>query len=132
VNERRWSLTVLPLTLAVVRLDAAAAVPAWATLPPGSELHSLTRTSQELSIVCPAAGIPAGVDAERDWRALRVEGPLDFSEVGVLASLSASLAGAGVSIFALSTYDTDYILVRVASLGAAVEALREAGHTVVE
>jgi hypothetical protein len=61
-----------------------------------------------------------------------VEGPLDFSEVGVLASLSASLAGAGVSIFALSTYDTDYILVRVASLGAAVEALREAGHTVVE
>lgn len=76
--------------------------------------------------------MPAGVTAEQGWRALAVRGPLDFGLIGVLASLAAPLADARVPVFVISTYDTDYVLVPVAQLDAAVEALRAAGHQVVE
>ena len=93
-------------------------------------MASVTRTAAELSIVAPSAAVPPEVRAERDWRALRVAGPLDFALTGILASLAAPLADAGVSIFALSTYDTDYVLVRHPQLDVALAALRAAGHTV--
>lgn len=121
------SLTVLEGMFAVARLDAADPAPQWAS---GGELNSVTRTGSELSIVCPADRVPAGVVAERDWCCLAVAGPLDFSAVGILAALTGALADAGVSLFALSTYDTDYLLVRRASLETAVEALRGQGHSV--
>jgi uncharacterized protein len=120
------ALDVLPERFAVVRLAADAAVPAWAR---GGSLVSVTRTADELSIVCPEAAVPAGLPAQRDFRGLRVRGPLDFSAVGVLASLAGPLAAAGVSLFALSTYDTDYLLVRAADLERALAALAGAGHT---
>ena len=84
----------------------------------------------ELTLVAPEASVPDGVGAERGWRALEVDGPLDFSMTGVLAALSGALAQAGVSIFAVSTYDTDVLLVRAGQLRAAVDALRDAGHVV--
>lgn len=90
----------------------------------------MTRTAEELSIVCPDAGVPAEVRAERGFRALKVRGPLDFSLAGVLASLAVPLARAGISVFALSTFDTDYILVRGEQLVGAVNALRDAEHEV--
>ncbi|MBN1372589.1 MAG: ACT domain-containing protein, partial [Anaerolineaceae bacterium] len=74
--------------------------------------------------------VPGGVRAEGGWRALKVLGPLDFSLTGILAGLASTLAAAGVSIFALSTFDTDYIMVKESSLGTAIEALREQGHTI--
>lgn len=118
-------LDVLPERFAVVRLAADAAVPEWAR---GGALVSVTRTADELSIVCPEAAVPSDLPAQRGFRGLRVRGPLDFSAVGVLASLAGPLAAAGVSLFALSTFDTDYLLVRAADLERALAALAGAGH----
>lgn len=94
------------------------------------DLYAITRTRDELSIVCPQADVPPSTFSEPEWRALKVAGPLDFSLTGVLASLAAPLADAGISIFALSTFDTDYLLVKSDVLALAVEVLRRAGHSV--
>ncbi|MBT3388812.1 MAG: ACT domain-containing protein [Chloroflexi bacterium] len=118
-------LSLLPSEYAVCQLPPDAEFPAWAR---GGELLSITRTSDELSIVCPAAQVPADVKAERNWRVIKVLGPLDFSLVGILASLAGELAQAKVSIFALSTYDTDYILVNANTIDRTIDALRKAGH----
>jgi hypothetical protein len=101
-------------------------VPGWAD---STVFCVVTRTSEELSIVCPESSVPPGVRGERGWRALRVEGSLDFDEVGILASLAAPLAEAGVSVFVISTYGTDYVLVRDDQLESARAALTERGHT---
>lgn len=120
-------LVVLEGELGVARLRATDPAPAWAG---EGILSSVTRTAEELSVVCAAAAIPADVPAERGWRCLRVAGQVDFSLTGVLSSILGPLADAGVSIFALSTYDTDYVLVREQSLPAAIECLSAAGHDV--
>ena len=111
----------------MVRLAADSPLPLWAT---DAEFFSATRTSDELSIVCPAARVPDRTVAEKGWRVLKVKGPFALSEVGVLAALSASLAAAKVSLFAISTFDTDYVLVTEKQLDAAIAALRSAGHRV--
>jgi hypothetical protein len=110
-----------------VRLPADSPLPLWAT---DAEFFSVTRTSDELSIVCPAARVPHGVVAETGWSVLKVNGPFALSEVGVLAALSAPLALANVSLFAISTFDTDYLLVSDKQLDAAIAALHSAGHRV--
>ena len=122
-------LEVLPGRFAVARLPSDAPVPDWAA---GDSFHSLTRTAQELSIVCPESAVPKDVRSEAGFRALRVAGPLDFQLVGILLSLAQPLAEAGVSIFTLSTFDTDYVLVREEHLERALAALGGAGHEVVE
>lgn len=91
---------------------------------------SITRTPAELSVVCLEATVPSHAEAQRGFRCLRVAGPLDFAETGILESLAKPLALAGISIFALSTYDTDYLLLPGDNLEAAVSALSDAGHTV--
>jgi hypothetical protein len=111
----------------VARLDGPASFPAWAD---GPGLVSVTRRGDELSVVCDEGRVPAGVRAERGWRALEVQGPIDFSAVGVLHALTGPLAGAGISVFALATFDTDVVLVREETLERAVEALRAAGHRI--
>jgi hypothetical protein len=123
------ALTLVPLdgTFAVCRLAADAPVPGWAT---GGPFVSITRTGDELSVVCREGAVPAGVRCERGWRCLRVAGTLDFSLTGVLASLVGPLAEAGVSASAVSTFDTDYLLVKASGFERAVEVLRRAGHTV--
>jgi uncharacterized protein len=120
-------LRVLAGELAVCRLPADAPAPA---TPPSATLFSITRTREELSVVCDAAQAPAGAQIQAGWRALQVAGPLDFALTGILASIAAPLALAGVSLFAVSTYDTDYVLVGEDALDAAVAALRDAGHEV--
>ena len=126
-SNRRFALTVLRRPFALVRLAADSPLPLWAT---DAEFFSATRTSDELSIVCPAARVPDRTVAEKGWRVLKVKGPFALSEVGVLAALSASLAAAKVSLFAISTFDTDYVLVTEKQLDAAIAALRSAGHRV--
>ena len=118
--------SVVPGTYAVCRMQADTALPGWASAPGG--FTSVTRTADELSIVCREDAVPEGVTGSRGWRAIRVAGPLDFSLTGILASLATPLAEAQVSIFALSTHDTDYVLVPDAKLGSAVDALVAAGH----
>lgn len=120
-------LTVLPETLAVCRLPAGDAWPAWLD---GERFAAVTRTPDETSVVCRAAAVPAGVRAERGWRALRVAGQLDLASTGVLLSLLEPLAAAGVAVFALSTFDTDYTLVKEAALDDAIAALTGAGHRI--
>ena len=120
-------LRVLPGRLAVARLPGTAAVPGWAD---GPGLVSITRREGELSIVCADARVPSEVRAERGWRALEVEGPIDFQELGVMHGLTGPLAGAGVSVLALSTFDTDVLVVREETLARAVEALQAAGYAV--
>lgn len=122
-------LRLLPDRLAVCRLEPTAPVPEWAW---SGSLASVSRTPEELSVVCAEDLVPVGVLAERGWRGFKVEGPLAFAMTGVLASLATPLADAGVPIFALSTYDSDYVLVPVAHLDRALGALTGAGHTLRE
>jgi len=119
-------LSIMPGDFAVCRLPADAPFPAWAGSH--SQFFALIRTLDELSVVCAEQDVPDTVQAETGWSLLQVPGPMDFSLVGVLASLALPLAQAGVSIFALSTYDTDYLLVRKADLSRAAQALVRAGH----
>jgi hypothetical protein len=114
---------------AVCRLDAAAGVPDWVSFD--GPFAAVVRRGAELSVVCAAGDVPDGVVAEHGWVALEIEGPMEFTLTGVLASVAQPLAGAGVPIFALATYDTDVVLVPAARLEPAVAALRSAGHEVV-
>jgi len=124
---RPLTLMVLNDGLVVCRLGADDPVPAWAM---EGRFFSVTRTDDELSVVCLQDVVPEGVPCERGWRCLRVAGVLPFSAVGVLASLTGPLATAGISVFAVSTFDTDYVLVKAADLARACEALRNAGHSI--
>ena len=127
-NESRGlTLDLVPGSFAICR---------WApdeSLPPSvteGTFFSVTRTPTELSAVCDVEAVPAGVKSEGPWSVLAVRGPLDLNMTGVLAGLTAPLAAAGVSIFAVSTYDTDYVLVRHHDLDRAIRALRGAGHEI--
>ncbi len=119
-------LLLLPHTLAVCRLAARSPVPVWAT----GDFVSITSTADELSIVCPQDRVPKDAQAVRGWRCLQVAGTLDFTQVGVLAALAEPLAEAEISIFVISTFDTDYLMVRQADLERARVVLGEAGHAV--
>ena len=122
-----YPLHILSGMYGVARLSPEADLPPWAR---EGELWAAVRTRGELSIVCEERYIPPEVRAERGWMALQVEGPLDFSLVGVLASLSAVLSDAGVSIYSLSTYDTDYLLIKESTKERALAALHGAGYLV--
>jgi len=121
----RLRFSVLPGSYAVLRLPPDAEVPAGALVPP---FHSVTRTPAELSVVCPEGAVPVGARVEAGWALLALAGPFPFELVGVLSSFLAPLAEAGVSVFALSTFDTDYVLVKRERLDDALDALAAAGH----
>jgi hypothetical protein len=123
-------LELLPQGLAVCRLDPDAPLPAW-VLHEGAALYSITRTPQELSIVCDEDDVPPSVArVEAGWRAFRLEGPIPFEVAGVLASLVGPLAEAKVPVFALSTFDTDYVLVKERDLERAAEVLARTARVV--
>jgi len=124
--EIRLTLTVLKDTFAVCRLDPENSTPDWATQP--ASFISITRTPGELSIVVPQHIVQGEIQCERDWKCLQVAGPLGFNEVGILSSLLAPLAEARISIFAVSSYDTDYLLVKEKDLETAIAVLYRSGH----
>jgi hypothetical protein len=119
------NLQLLDGALAVCRLEPKVSLPNWAF---SGTLCSITCTPDEWSVVCGESAVPMGVRCEKGWRAFKVQGPLDFGLTGILDALTDPLARAGVSIFALSTFDTDYLLVREACLEEALAALNDAGH----
>lgn len=121
------ALSVLPHALSVCRLSPTDPTTAWAG---AGAFSSITRTPDELSIVCESIAAPSDVRAEHGWRALAVAGPLDFGLVGIMAGITGSLAAAGISVFVVSTYDTDYVLVRAARFDHAIAALQQAGYRV--
>lgn len=112
---------------AIVRLEPDSDVPPWSTR---GHFWSITRSDSELSIVCPQEDVPADASAERGWCALEVAGPLDFSLTGVVSSLVGPLAEQAIPLFLISTFETDYLLVREPDLHRSVDALTTAGHSV--
>lgn len=137
-----YTLTLLPDRLAICRLPADAALPAWAmeALNARDAFVSVSRTRDELSVVCEQryvnsqpwddSQIGENLQVEADWRAFRVEGPFAFTVIGVLAALASALAAANVSLCAISTFATDYLLVRAPDVARATHALTSAGHHV--
>lgn len=122
-------MRLLPDRYAVARLEADAALPAWW---PSTGVRHVSWTDDELSLVCGEACVPAGVRCQRGWRALKLQGPFAFELTGILLAVLEPLADAGVGIFALSTYDTDYVLVQEDALPVALAALRQRGHAIAE
>jgi hypothetical protein len=124
---RELTLSLLDGLFAVCRLGGDAPIPPWATK---GAFFSITRSSDELSVVCGGDVVPEGILSERGWRCLQVEGALPFAVVGVLASLTSTLADNGIPVFAVSTFDMDYLLVKETDLAAALACLRGHGHMV--
>lgn len=127
-------MTYRPLTLillvdhfAICRLGPHASIPTWAT---ELAFFSITRTSDELSVVCRQDAVPVDIRCERGWRCWRVAGTMPFSLVGILSSLTTPLAEAGIGVFAISTFDTDYLLVNELDFEKAVDVLQKVGHIV--
>jgi hypothetical protein len=127
VSFHRLNLIRVDGTFAVCRLGADATIPPWAT---AGSFFSITRSPDELSVVCRQDAVPEGVACERGWRCLRVAGTMPFSVVGVLVSLTAPLAQNGISIFSISTFDTDYLLVKDDEIEKAITVLQQAGHSI--
>jgi hypothetical protein len=119
------SLSVLKDTYAVCRLAPDAPFPDWANY---GQFFSITRTPTELSIVCPQHLVGEHITCEKEWRCLQIAGPLNFTLVGILSALLAPLAEAGISIFAVSTFETDYVFVKTRDLEMAIATLSRAGH----
>lgn len=126
--SRPLSLRLLSQAFAIVRLPAGAGLPWWAAASEG--LLSFTRTPDETSLVCEVDRIPPGTRAERGFRAIRIVGTLPFGATGLLMALADPLSQAGIPIFVISTFDTDYLLIRENEIDRAIEVLQEAGHTV--
>jgi len=121
------NLEVVPGTFAVTKLAAGLPTPDWAT---SGLFTSVTRTSEELSIVGPEENVPVGVESDRGWTCMRIAGKIDLSIVRVLSSLVSPLALADIAVFAISTFDTDYLFVKAEKLARAVHVLMVAGHRV--
>jgi aminoglycoside 6'-N-acetyltransferase I len=126
-TAHKLTLLVLDGLFAVCKLPPDSPIPPWAE---AGSFRSITRTADELPIVCRQDAVHEGIRCERGWRCLRVAGTLDFSLVGVLASPLHPLAEAGIGVFVVSSFDTDYLLVKAQTFERAVEVLQRAGHTV--
>ncbi len=127
----KLTLAVLHAVFAVCRFEPYEPIPAWSL----QGFFAVTRTDDELSIVCPQANVPLEIrktGVEGEWRCFKVEGPLAFALTDVLLAIAAPLAAAGISIFAISTYKTDYVLVKQHALEQAIQTLAQAGHRVIE
>jgi hypothetical protein len=123
------TITVVPGTFTICKLPPKSPLPEWAKT---GWFSSITCTDEELSVVCREEDVPADVESEPGWRGLRVAGQLCFTLVGVLSALVGPLASAGVSVFVMSTFNTDYVLVKTEQFEQALQALRQAGHHVEE
>jgi uncharacterized protein len=128
VQRHKLKFSRVPGSFAVCRLSANALLPDWAVR---GSFFSVTHSSDELSIVCAETQVPPEVHHENDWACLKLEGPFPFSETGILTSFVQPLSDRAIPIFALSTFDTDYVLVKNAWVEKALEILQEAGHRAV-
>jgi uncharacterized protein len=122
---KKLSLSLLPHSYAVCQFHPDKHIPYWALL---GDFVSLTRTHEELSIVCQQDNVPDDIEAERGWRCVQVQGAFDFSAAGVHASLAIPLAEADISVLAIATYATDYLLIKEQYAERALQVLEQAGH----
>lgn len=128
MSEKKLTMRLFKERVGVCRLNKDESIPVWVH---NSQFYSITKTSDELSVVCCQESIPSSIKCEKDWRILKVEGTLDFSLIGILSSISAILAQKEISIFAVSTYDTDYILVKEKDIEKAVDALSNEQYEII-
>lgn len=129
MERRRLKFRQLADLYAIVRLAPDASIPVWSAK---GEFSSVTRTADELSIVCPAANLPPNIHSPHRWICLKLEGPFAFSQTGVLLSFIEPLSTNDIPIFTISTYDTDYVLLQEELANAAQQALRNAGHELLD
>jgi uncharacterized protein len=125
VQRHKLKFSRVPGSFAVCRLSSNASIPDWAI---AGTFVSVTRTPDELSVVCLEAQVPAGVQHENDWACLKLEGPFPFAETGILTSFVQPLSDRAIPVFAISTFDTDYVLVKNSWLETALGILKDAGH----
>ena len=125
MSHTNLALSLLSDTFAICRLGPEEDIPSWVL---AGDFFSVTRTKEELSLLCLQETIPQGTRCEKGFRCFKVGGPLDFSLTGILSSLTMPLAQAGISVLAISTFDTDYLLVKEAQVDSAFQALSHAGH----
>lgn len=128
MSEKILTMKLLKERFGVCRLNKKSEIPEWVQ---NGDFYSITKTMDELSIVCLQDSIPNNVKCEKDWRVLKVEGPLEFSLIGILSSISAILACKKISIFAISTYDTDYILIKDKDIDNAINALSDERYEII-
>ena len=128
MDIRKLSLRILPEGMAVCRFEPTAPLPDWIG---DTGFYSITRTEAELTIVCPETRLAPGTISETGWRCFKALGPLDFSEIGIIFSLTRPLAENGVSVFVISTFDTDYFMVKQKDLTKAIDALTAEGHEII-
>ena len=126
---KKLSLKILPQRMAVCRFEPTAPLPDWIG---EAGFYSFTRTDAELTIVCPETYLAPGTTSETGWRCFKVQGRLDFSETGIILSLTQPLAENGVAVFVISTFDTDYFMVKEKDLAKAIDALTAKGHQVLK
>ena len=122
------TMKLLEEKFAVCRLDKNCDVPKWTE---NNSFYSVTRTMDELSIVCFEKDVPIDIKYEKNWRILKIEGPLDFSLIGIISKISSILAEEKISIFALSTFDTDYILVKENNIKDTIKVLEKNNYRII-
>lgn len=127
MNNIQLKMKLLEGIFGVCRLSSEDNIPHWCLQ---SEIYSITKTKDELSILCDLKFIPQGIKCEKPWKALKIEGPLDFALIGILSTISTLLAKNSISIFAISTYDTDYILVKEKDMDNAIKVLSNEGYII--
>lgn len=126
MKTKKFTLFLLPVKLGICHFDKNKPIPSWAT--ENSDFFSLTKTPNELSVLCPQDKIPGGILVEKNWRVFQVKGPLGFSLAGIVASLSKPLAEAGISILYISTYETEHIFVQEKDLQKAKKVFKNFCH----
>ena len=126
--EKKLTLKLLKDKYSVLRLNKNDEIPKWIF---NEEFFSITRTEDELSIVCLQDKVKEYIKCERNWRILKIEGPLDFSLIGILSKISTLMANNNISIFAISTYDTDYILIKEETIDRAIEILENSNYNII-
>jgi hypothetical protein len=125
--EKSFVMSVLKDDYIICRLDAFEGIPEWIK---DSPFYSITQTSEELSVVCEKNTAQQKLTCEEDWKCMRIHGPLGFSETGIISTLTSMLAQNDISVFVISTYETDYILLKKMNLAKAAKILTDAGHEV--
>jgi len=128
MGRRQLQLSLLKETYGICVFPSNAIIPEWALM---TSLCSITRTKKDLTIVCPQNIIPPDSESDLNWRCFRIDGTFDLNQIGVISSLAAPLAQADISIFVISTYDTDYILVKDQKVEHAVSVLIDYGHMII-
>jgi hypothetical protein len=128
-SQKKFKLKLIDDDFGIVKMDPDRPVPAWAMESP---FYSVTHTESELTIVCPEKGIPAHIEYDGSWKCIRVEGVFDFEAIGVIASLSGALSQSGISIYVVTSYITDYFLIKRKHIEKAIWALEQQGHVFVK